>query len=299
MKFAYKIDWLSMTRKVNGGGQPILTDLSELIQMMHDLAHDLGLHNEDFEIKPSNRFYDVSMHFPRVHITMSGSFAIEKQGFLVVATGRSFSDNEETVLWLEQAIADRWKPTRIDLALDVFDSGISVEDVMLSYEFVHSLNRQKKTQFIRSGNGNTFYVGSRHSEKMLRVYDKAGEQHIEADWVRYEMELKGEAAVQVVPHILAQFRRTAMLIVGMLSIPESNVGTLLENFAQGEAIKLTNAPSTKEGREKWLMETVASALAKLKLDDNDMYLDVMDRVHNLATDLAVTRETARLRKRVE
>ena len=271
MKFAYKIDWLTMTFKHTSKGRSTLTDLKELQEMMLDLAQDLGLWGSDYEVKSANRFYDVAITFKQSNITLSGSFAIEKQGFMVVATGRSFSDNEEAVLWLEQAINGGWKPTRIDLALDLFDSGISVDDVAVSYNYQHHLNMQKKTQFIHSSHGDSFYIGSRHSEKMLRVYDKGGEQGLDVDWVRYEMELKGEAATGVVPHILRNFKQTAMLHVAMLSIPDSDIGTILENFAQGEKIKLVKSPSTKEGREKWLFTVVAPVLAKMREDDYEKY----------------------------
>jgi len=299
MKVAYKIDWLSMTKKVTNAGKPTLSDLSDLIQMTREFAMDLGIFNEDHEIEPSNRFYDIKMSFPRIHISISASFDIERQGFLVVATGKSFDNNDIAVLWLRQAIDSGWKPTRIDLALDLFDSGITVEDVMLSYELEHAMNRQRKTQYIRSSRGDTFYIGSRQSEKMMRVYDKAGEQALSADWVRYELELKGDAAIQVVPHILAEFKRTAMLHVAMLSLPNSNIGVLLENFAQGEPIELRSTPSTKDGHEKWLLGVVANALAKTKVDNHDLYEHVMDTVHELATQIALDREFARLRNQTK
>lgn len=294
MKLAYKIDWLSMTKKVSGGRFSTLTDLKDLISLTLEMAQDLGLFHEDYEIKPSNRFYDIKIVFTRVNITISASFAVEKQGFLIVASGRSFSDNDEALMWLEQAIENGWKPTRIDLALDVFDSGFSVESVMLAYEFEHAMNRQKKTQFIRSSHGDTFYVGSRQSEKMLRVYDKAGEQGVEADWVRYEMEVKGGAAVQVAAYAISNFKRTAQLHVAMLSLPNSDIGVLLENYAQGEPLEIRNTPSTREGREKWLLNVVAPALAKLIVDDLGLWNDVYEKINALANDIIETRENERL-----
>lgn len=294
MKLAYKIDWLSMTKKVSGGRFSTLTDLKDLISLTLEMAQDLGLFHEDYEIKPANRFYDIKIVFTRVNITISASFAVEKQGFLIVASGRSFSDNDEALMWLEQAIENGWKPTRIDLALDVFDSGFSVESVMLAYEFEHAMNRQKKTQFIRSSHGDTFYVGSRQSEKMLRVYDKAGEQGVEADWVRYEMEVKGDAAVQVAVYAISNFKRTAQLHVAMLSLPNSDIGVLLENYAQGAPLEIRNTPSTKEGREKWLLNVVAPALAKLIVDDLGLWNDVYEKINALANDIIETRENERL-----
>ena len=42
--------------------------------------------------------------------------------------------------------------------------------------------------------GKTIYIGSRSSEKMIRIYDKAAEQNQEGVWIRYEIETKGDFA---------------------------------------------------------------------------------------------------------
>lgn len=91
------------------------------------------------------------------------------------------------------------KCTRIDLALDDFLKRVS------SQEFREHRNGPDVVTNTRKGKyrgddetgGFTFYAGSRNSRMMMRVYDKDIESGGKIDAVRYELEAKDEAAVQL------------------------------------------------------------------------------------------------------
>lgn len=86
--------------------------------------------------------------------------------------------------------------TRIDLAADFVDGGVTVQDFVHIYEeggFATSPGRQPKASFVSDmgqGSGCTFYVGKRANGKMLRVYEK-GKQlgDVDSPWVRIEAEI--------------------------------------------------------------------------------------------------------------
>jgi len=90
--------------------------------------------------------------------------------------------------------------SRIDLAIDVMDGGLLAQKVA-GYTYRHGLNwgRRKATVIKSDGaaGGCTTYVGSRHSPKLMRVYDKAAESKGKLLSSRIEFELKHEAAQRV------------------------------------------------------------------------------------------------------
>lgn len=87
--------------------------------------------------------------------------------------------------------------TRIDLAHDCFHGEISLEDVMNWYDaglFTSGAGRYPSAKHINdygSGEGSSFYVGSRKSGKMLRAYEK-GKQlgDKSSSWLRIELEIR-------------------------------------------------------------------------------------------------------------
>lgn len=97
--------------------------------------------------------------------------------------------------------------SRLDIAIDdIGTSFFSVEDV---YQFLDSgrcVSRFRtfdshKHKSISTGviTGYTIYLGSRQSELMLRIYDKALEQKdFNNSWVRWELELHNDRAVAFV-----------------------------------------------------------------------------------------------------
>ena len=99
--------------------------------------------------------------------------------------------------------------TRCDIALDDYEGIHRIEEAKSLWEagaFVTSGFPPKCQQVINSnGSGDTFYVGSRSSDKYFRVYEKgkqlAGSKANLADWsgcidwVRWELELKGNCRV--------------------------------------------------------------------------------------------------------
>lgn len=97
--------------------------------------------------------------------------------------------------------------TRCDIALDDYQGSHNISEAQSLWQsgaFITLGMPPKSQQIINSdGSGNTFYVGSRSSDKYLRVYEKgkqlAGTKGNLADfslcldWVRWELELKANS----------------------------------------------------------------------------------------------------------
>jgi DNA relaxase NicK len=95
---------------------------------------------------------------------------------------------------------------RIDNALDDRKGVVSVEQVEQAVQAGQAVKRSKKWRKIVEGDddrglttGHTLYLGSRQSNTLIRIYDKALEQRskgveLSTPWVRWEVELKEERA---------------------------------------------------------------------------------------------------------
>lgn len=91
--------------------------------------------------------------------------------------------------------------TRIDVAIDLLDCGGQVEDVARCIEGQGASLPVKTHSIIRGVHGGitgtTVYIGSRQSDRFTRIYDKGAEQGLPLDWIRLELECKGDFAIAI------------------------------------------------------------------------------------------------------
>lgn len=98
----------------------------------------------------------------------------------------------------ELEVARNGRASRIDLALDVDDQDRNLAR-FLAAQLPAEERRQLKCWLADGlGEGDTLYLGSRSSDRMMRVYDKTAQQGLDPKVVgqrwRYEVELKGDYA---------------------------------------------------------------------------------------------------------
>ena len=74
--------------------------------------------------------------------------------------------------------------TRIDVAIDLFNYDF------INYNIVDVVSRKKAYYYDRVGNIETVYLGSLKTNKFIRIYNKAKEQHVNSDWWRLELQLR-------------------------------------------------------------------------------------------------------------
>jgi hypothetical protein len=157
----------------------------------------------------------------------------------------------------------------------------------------HQVNAQKTVSLIESPAGDTFYLGSRSSEKMVRVYDKGKEQGVPQDWLRIEMEFKGESASRAAD--AAQYN-VSNLIAPLAKFFDVAGNSLLDAIwmvAPDDAADgywpLKEAPP----RERWFYTDVLSALRKWAGEDINAALEFLLRAHDEAV---LSAEEARRRE---
>jgi hypothetical protein len=193
--------------------------------------------------------------------------------FQVSGTGLKslFPDVGGVYALLGKIIALDGKVTRLDVALDAIDSGLSISELQLLIDDPQTVKSSSKHLAIASqGGGQTLYVGSRQSERYLRIYNKAAERlaagadnSLSSDWIRIELEVKGEKA-----------KALADTLASSITPPDETIRQWIVAFIDFKEHAIWQAVMGQEGARmaishrkltnsrKWLLGTVARAIAK-------------------------------------
>ncbi|PGD34036.1 replication initiation factor [Bacillus wiedmannii] len=153
-------------------------------------------------------FANIELHSSNLHsnilVNLSGTACRQYEEYMSQTTGWHWQAFTSTILKAEAT------PTRIDLALDIFDDSSPNVQKLQDYVKRGQLSTRSHTfKEINSGRildgelmGFTLYIGS--SPQMLRIYDKkqevrdnTGEVLNINKWVRWELELGDKKAMQV------------------------------------------------------------------------------------------------------
>lgn len=158
--------------------------------------------------------------------------------------------------------------TRIDIAFDLFDYGIDVKRLYDDWKAGKIDGRFRKAKPLSEGEkgadgkvseATTVYFGSRTSELMVRFYEKGKEQHTDLDWVRVELEIKGEKAVCAVEDCA----RLGVDVVGKQLLRDFFTKMpykFWRELLSGEAVALTSVGRKVTEREAWIRNIVIPVL---------------------------------------
>lgn len=181
---------------------------------------------------------------------------------------------------LRNALAMGANVTRIDIAIDT-SKWLRLKHMKTLLDQNEAETRARDWNLIEGRKGSTLYVGSRTSEKFLRIYDKGVEQEIDTLWYRIELECKGDYARGVALHID--------------SVGYDYFGDIIKGFCDWptveEWVAATTSPTLLEGIAKpekrrdtfsWLMKSVVPPVAKLLIDDHDKFVTFLRSVYTHA-----------------
>lgn len=181
---------------------------------------------------------------------------------------------------LRQALAMGATVTRIDLAID-WPKQMYLRALKGAADMGEIVTRARDWNLIEGRTGTTLYVGSRESEKFLRIYDKAAETKTEGTWFRIELECKGYFARGVALHVDANgYDYFGDIIKGFVDWPTmsqwrdaTDSPTLLEGIPRPEKQRDTFA---------WLMKSVVPSVARLLVEDHEKFVTFLRSVYTHA-----------------
>lgn len=250
MTYGVALDWLSFTYKKDCGDyENFLENIAPRASWVSAPArhgYELG-----FTSKNNVHIYTApNSDRMGIHVSISGSSLrmLEQQGM--------------SSRWLtEQVVSTGGKVTRLDIAKDAIDEQIKIREigalgVAKSYKgSARSVNEHKY-----SDGGYTVEIGSRESDNYARLYDKAAEAGEDCDWLRAEIEMKGDVAKTMV-RVLAQPGSDWNAILCYKLKKMFNVDHEgYQRWMTGEAIQGLPKIEKRADREAWIATQVLPAV---------------------------------------
>ena len=249
------IDWLAGTFKE-------FNDDTETFLRTYASADDV------LPIKPRNGYHIAQQDGNGVQFFWNSND--NRMGYHVVFTGSSLRNLLErqaipALTLLHAAINAGMRVSRLDLAKDLTGQEIDGEAL---YKFIKSgVNGGTARNALRIENekgGQTIYVGSRQSERYIRIYDKAqetGETSIK--WWRMEIETKGDVARVVAAALIDDAEPAAIFDTTIAKMVGAFTGSPFEQFASRGVVSWGLPKIEKHtDREKWIAEQVISAVSE-------------------------------------
>lgn len=205
----FLVDWCSFT---------LLDDDYDCYYVLHELGLGLlpfqdlkGMHGYQ------NRMYfdGISIHYngscPGVWVEMSG------QGCRRFEESSSFFSWIEFFKWIIKHI--NYNITRIDIAFDDH-TGLLPLTTMISDaragNIVTKFRSGKVEEGILDDTGKTLYIGSPRSKLYIRVYDKAAERHADGHWIRFEVQLRDDRALEFARHYISHNDDLSVSFLGLI-----------------------------------------------------------------------------------
>lgn len=262
----WSIDWLSMTFK--GGLKD--KDVRK--------AMSLGYPSRAWTEVPPKFGYSYCLQHPLGHLVFANHNRPEMGVHLVIG-GRALKALEDGGLsateMLYWSMKEGARITRIDLAIDVMGQHIDIPGLVSCPRVKDAPGTARKwSSIVGSDGGITAYIGSRKSDKFLRVYDKAAEQGMTgALWTRFEIELKGDAARAAalqMAHLTDAEK--PLFIQGLIKDLFNPDDPIYQEAMKGEAVRLTTSKDVNDNTIEWILNQVAKSMARAMIRRSDLNL---------------------------
>ena len=265
MDLSAKVDWLRVSLPNDTPLREILPH-SEGLQIGHDNVRPFPRYTRAYRFKAGGRVdWNPDQPQQKTLLTFTGSDldaqqltgvqAVELAGALSAAPGATV--------------------TRLDLAIDILESGAdpqTVHDAYVKGEVKSHVRQVDRFDRYRRGQpraGVNIQFGSRTGERCLRVYDKSAEQGTADPWTRLELELKRAQGMRAAEAIQAQ--PVSQVAAGLIrELMKTGVPWFEQALDECAAGSFTAAkPGRKQtNSERWLYETATPAfLAALEAGD--------------------------------
>lgn len=250
MTYGVALDWLSWTYKKDCGDY-------------EDFLENIAPHGT-WVPSPSRHGYKLGFTSKNnVHIYTSPDS--DRMGLHISCSGSTLRLLEQagfTSKWLtEQVVQSGGKVTRLDLAKDAVDEKIAIREIgAMGANGKYKGSARSVQERKKSDGGYTIEIGARESDNFARLYDKAAEAGEPGDWLRAEIEMKGDVAKTMV-RVLAMPDADWNAILcfklkKMMMVDHKDYARWLE----GAAIQGLPKIEKRADREQWIATQVLPAV---------------------------------------
>lgn len=172
-----------------------------------------------------------------------------------------------------------WKTTRLDIAIDVFDDPVSMDDV---WERIETENYKSKLRVWEREKDSTengkdiIRGGGKDATRSVKIYNKAAEQKLEIRWTRYEITLMDARAREIWGKVRLLSDDAALLVFAkevLATVVDFPEWTEWQSaFGVTSVHEWTPIPRTEPDQWRWLLRQVAPAFLKANAEDGDWSL---------------------------
>lgn len=251
MTISTTIDWLSFTTHKEIKNETLLSML-----------------DYNSAIPETARFgYTTAHRFASGLVVMSNSGRID-MGRHWVLSGSCLQEITNTLSKtvfeiLRIVVQEGAKVTRLDLAKDARSEAIELTKIFSAIQ-TGSYSGKTKTfsQISDTKGGHTIYIGSRSSERFARLYHKGAQLGTGEDWIRFEIEMKGDVAKEAARSLVGGSYAPGQLFdgiaKGMCVVASPHY---IRFFGRDDAIGLPKIEKQVD-RETWIREQVIHAVVE-------------------------------------
>lgn len=179
-----------------------------------------------------------------------------------------------------------YKTTRLDLAIDVLDTNLSLKHMQSLISRGLFKSHAQTAPHIEDllGKGETVQLGKKGSAAFLRVYDKAAEQMLDASWIRIEISYGARKAKKALETYL-QHNNVRGMVRDFVDFPTWRKWNKIIS-SNAIAVRYENKQTNTR---KWLLEQVAKSVAKEMLFDDgeqfrNLFLERIDAEYKMLAD---------------
>lgn len=276
-----QIDWVTITR-------PLLnTDIHGLVRgariekSLELIARDLELgENVFWQPRMKSKNYGHTFAHAETGITVDIPYdGDESQGLRIIAPGGSWL--MRSVKSLRAMLSKGWSPTRVDHCWNVQGAEFDILKMYLAWrESSPKSGKMKPDIEGDKRKGETFTIGSRHSDFYVRIYDKEKQSDLKTGrFLRIEFELKGDYVKALYEGDFQHVDNTAMALYskagffpGLPVIHSVMAGVAADVVQTGEVV----VGRKQTDREKWMRTQVIPSFRKLCVEDRMAALEIAE-----------------------
>lgn len=274
-----KVDWVSLTKRgfwtgLRNGSR--VNDQYEAQLVAWSVFRSMGMGRATMEKCQHGKGYHYAFQEYQTGVRVNVAADLEQQGVMVVCSGDTLRKFDSVPGRITPLFESGFRCSRLDVAFDIYDSGVSVDRLASDYFDLHPQPSIRKASYIASGGGSTIYIGSRYSSKMLRIYDKGKQQQSPRDWIRAEIEYKREFIHEAAPSLVTAPWSAMHDVIDLLDMHRHLLTGVLLQFGEdvGQTSVVVGRPKTDT--ELWFETIVTSAFYNLAEVDQGAARRVLD-----------------------
>jgi DNA relaxase NicK len=202
---------------------------------------------------------------------------LQSNGLYISYPGAAL-EHMDWLSFLDRLLALGARVSRLDLASDLVGKHINLEEWYQKVRNGDAVTNARRHRLVQSESGATLYIGSRSSERFLRIYDKAGQEGVDMDWFRAELELKGGAAKGVARYL--QQKRSLEEVPAIINAFFRLRCSDWDEWMETDHSAVIYSTKTRSNTADWLLNSVAPALARHLEKDAGFIEDFIEAVHS-------------------